>query len=213
MLGETESLQFSSNNHLLSLRTIFYGMDFITLIFISIGLSVDSFAVSVSCGLMMCEITFWKATRIASSLAFFQALMPLIGWFIGRKIEAMVINFDHWLAFGLLALIGGKMIAESLKNDEEKKPINPLDPKVLVLMSLATSIDALIVGVTFALSYRNLNLYLSTFIIGFTTFFFSMLGILFGKKTGMKFGQKMEIMGGAILFLIGLKILLEHLFS
>ncbi|HEX2936187.1 MAG TPA: manganese efflux pump MntP family protein, partial [Bacteroidales bacterium] len=188
-------------------------MDFITLIFIAVGLSVDSFAVSVSCGLMMCEITFWKATRIASSLAFFQALMPLIGWFIGKRIEQLVVNFDHWLAFGLLTLIGGKMIVESLKSEEEKKPINPLDPKVLVLMSLATSVDALIVGVTFALSYKNLNLYESTFIIGFTTFFFSMLGILFGKKTGMKFGKKMEILGGIILFLIGLKILLEHLLA
>ncbi len=102
---------------------------------------------------------------------------------------------------------------ESLKKEEEKKPINPLNPKVLVLMSLATSIDALIVGVTFALSYKDLNLYLSTFIIGFTTFFFSMLGILFGKKTGMKFGKRMETLGGVILFLIGLKILLEHLLA
>jgi Predicted membrane protein len=186
-------------------------MDFITLVFIAIGLSVDSFAVSVSCGLMMCEITFRKATRIASSLAFFQALMPLIGWFIGRRIETLVIAFDHWLAFGLLSLIGGKMILESLKKEEDKKMINPLNPKVLVLMSLATSIDALIVGVTFALSYKNLNLYLSTLIIGFTTFFFSMLGILFGKRTGVKFGKKMEILGGVILFLIGIKILLEHI--
>lgn len=188
-------------------------MDFITLIFISIGLSIDSFAVSVSCGLVMYEITFWKATRIAFSLAFFQALMPLVGWIIGRKIEQLVVSFDHWLAFGLLTLIGGKMILESLKREENGKRFNPLDPKVLVGMSLATSIDALIVGVTFALSYENLNLYLSTFIIGFTTFFFSMLGILFGKKTGMRFGQKMEILGGVILFLIGLKILIEHLLA
>ncbi len=186
-------------------------MDLITLIFIAIGLSVDSFAVSVSCGLMIYEITFRKATRIAFSLAFFQALMPLIGWFIGRKIEILVVSFDHWLAFGLLTLIGGKMILESLKNDEKAKQLNPLDPKILIGMSLATSIDALIIGVTFALSYKNINLCLSTFIIGFTTFFFSMLGILFGKKTGMKFGKKMEILGGIILILIGLNILIEHL--
>ncbi|HEY4788970.1 MAG TPA: manganese efflux pump MntP family protein [Bacteroidales bacterium] len=188
-------------------------MDFITLIFISIGLSVDSFAVSVSCGLIMCEITFWKATRIASSLAFFQALMPLVGWVIGKRIENLVVSFDHWLAFGLLTLIGGKMIMESLKKEENTKRPNPLDPKMLLGMSLATSIDALIVGVTFALSYKNINLYLSTFILGFTTFFFSMLGILFGKKTGMKFGKKMEILGGIILFLIGLKILIEHMMA
>jgi len=201
------------NNQIIIFEAYFFPMDFVTLVLIAIGLSVDSFAVSVSCGLMMCEITFWKATRIATSLAFFQALMPLIGWIIGRKIELLVISFDHWLAFGLLTLIGGRMVLESLKNEEERKPINPLDPKVLILMSLATSIDALIVGVTFALSYKNLNLYLSTFIIGFTTFLFSMLGILFGKKTGLKFGKKMEILGGVILFLMGLKILLEHLLN
>jgi putative Mn2+ efflux pump MntP len=160
---------------------------------------------------MMCEITFRKATRIAVSFAFFQALMPLIGWLVGKKIELIVISFDHWLAFGLLTLIGGKMIIESLKNDEEKKPFNPMNPKVLLLMSLATSIDALIVGVTFALSYKSLNLYTSTFVIGFTTFVFSMLGILFGKKTGIRFGRKMEILGGIILFIIGFKILIDHL--
>jgi manganese efflux pump family protein len=186
-------------------------MGLITLIFIAIGLSVDSFAVSVSCGLMMCGITFRKATRIAFSFAFFQALMPLLGWFIGRRIELLVLNFDHWLAFGLLSLIGGKMVVESLKEVEENKKMNPLNPKMLFMMSIATSIDALIVGVTFALSYKTLNLYLTTFVIGFTTFFFSMLGILFGKKTGVRFGKKMETMGGVILFLIGLKILIEHL--
>jgi putative Mn2+ efflux pump MntP len=185
-------------------------MGFITLIFIAIGLSVDSFAVSVSCGLMMCEITFWKATRIAISLASVQALLFLLGWLIGMRIASLVKTFDHWIAFGLLALIGGKMIMESFKHSEEKKPaFNPLDPKILFGISLATSIDALIVGIGYALI--SLNLYIATFTIGFTTFLFSMLGILFGKKTGLKFGKKIEILGGVILFLIGLKILLEHL--
>jgi manganese efflux pump family protein len=187
-------------------------MEFLTLVFIAIGLSVDSFAVSVSCGLRMCDITFSKASRIATSLAVFQAAMPLIGFFIGVTIKEYVIAFDHWIAFGLLVLIGGKMIHESFSNDEEeKKRTNPLDPKVLILMSIATSIDALIIGVTFALSYQHINLYLTTFVIGFFTFFFSMLGILFGKKTGVKFGKKMEIMGGVILIFIGAKILFEHL--
>jgi putative Mn2+ efflux pump MntP len=185
-------------------------MELVTLIFIAIGLSVDSFAVSVSCGLMMCEITFWKATRIAFSLAFFQALMPLIGWYLGSTVQSLVRGFDHWLAFGLLTIIGGRMILESFKNDTEKKQkMTPLDPKMLIMMSLATSIDAFIVGISFA--FINVKLFLTTFIIGFTTFFFSMLGILFGKKTGIKFGKKMEILGGIILFLIGLKILFEHL--
>ena len=187
-------------------------MGLLTLILLSIGLSIDSFAVSVSCGLRMCDITFGKATRIACSLAFFQALMPLIGFFIGISIENYVEAFDHWIAFGLLTFLGWKMIHESFsKDDDSAKRTNPLDPKILIMMSLATSIDALIVGVTFALSYNDLNLYLTTFVIGITTYIFSMLGILFGKKTGLRFGKKMEMLGGFILFLIGLKILIEHL--
>ncbi len=185
-------------------------MELITLILLSIGLSIDSFAVSVSSGLIMSEITFRKATRIAFSLAFFQALMPLIGWFIGNKIETMVISFDHWLAFGLLAIIGGKMIFESFKTHPiENKKSNPLELKTLLGISLATSIDALVVGVSFA--FIEINLLLVIFIIGFTTFFFSMLGILFGKKVGVHFGEKMEVFGGIVLILIGLKILLDHL--
>jgi len=121
----------------------------------------------------------------------------------------MVESFDHWIAFGLLGLIGGKMVYEGLRKDAEEKRTNPLDPKVLLGMSLATSIDALIVGVSFA--FITINLYLATAVIWFATFFFSMLGILFGKITGKLLGKKMEIIGGIILFLIGLKILLNHL--
>lgn len=185
-------------------------MGYFTLLFVAIGLSVDSFAVSLSCGLIMSKITFWKASRIGFSLAAFQAAMPIVGWFIGIKIEKYVINFDHWLAFGLLSLIGGKMIFESLRTTEDDhKRINPLDLKILLGMSLATSIDALVVGVSFA--FIEVNLYITSFIIGFTTFFFSMLGILFGKKSGKHFGRNMEIIGGIMLILIGIKILLDHL--
>jgi manganese efflux pump family protein len=187
----------------------FFAMDIITLILIAIGLSVDSFAVSVSSGLILNQITFKKALRIATSLAVFQAVMPLIGWFIGNRIESYVESFDHWLAFGLLFIIGGKMIWESFKKDDLSKKINPLELKVLIGMSIATSIDALVVGVSFA--FINVNLLLTALIIGLTTGFFSMLGILFGKKTGIRFGKNMEIAGGLILIFIGAKILIEHL--
>lgn len=187
-------------------------MELITLILLSIGLSVDSFAVSVSTGVIISEITFRKATRVAFSLAFFQAFMPLIGWFIGTRIELFVVSFDHWLAFGLLAIIGGKMIFESLKtHHEEGKKQNPLELKVLFGISLATSIDALVVGISFG--FIKVDLWLATFIIGFTTFVFSMLGILFGKKIGGQFGKKMEIVGGIVLILIGAKILMDHLLN
>ena len=187
-------------------------MELITLILLSVGLSVDSFAVSVSSGVIISEITFRKATRIAFSLAIFQAVMPLIGWFIGKRIESMVESFDHWLAFGLLAIIGGKMILESLKTHKDTaRKSNPLELKVLLGMSLATSIDALVVGISFG--FIQVDLWFASIIIGFTTFVFSMLGILFGKKIGGRFGEKMEIIGGIVLILIGLKILLEHLYA
>lgn len=188
----------------------FLGMDIITLILIAIGLSVDSFAVSVSSGLILNQITFKKALRIATSLALFQAAMPLIGWFVGKRISYYAESFDHWIAFGLLFIIGGKMIWESFQKDDLDKKTNPLEFKVLIGMSIATSIDALIVGVSFAF-VQNLNLLLTTFVIGLTTGVFSMLGILFGKKTGVRFGKDMEIVGGLILIFIGAKILYEHL--
>jgi putative Mn2+ efflux pump MntP len=184
-------------------------MQLITLLFLAMSLCVDSFAVSISCGLILNSITFWKATRIGFSLAFFQALMPLIGWFIGKRIEFIISSFGYWLTFSLLVIIGARMIFESLKKDKEaKNKINPLDMKVLLGMSIATSIDALVVGISFA--FINVNLYLMSFIIGFTTFFFSMLGILFGKKIGLRFGNKMEITGGIVLIVIGLKVLADH---
>src|SRR5208283_3098391 len=156
-------------------------MQIITLLLLAISLSIDSFAVSVSCGLIMAEITFWKATRIGISLAVFQAMMPVIGWFIGTRIEWMVSSFNYWLTFGLLLVIGLRMIYESVKDHKERrKKINLMDPKVIIGMSIATSIDALIVGISFA--FISINLYLVLFTIGFTTFLFSMLGILFGKK-------------------------------
>jgi putative Mn2+ efflux pump MntP len=181
------------------------------LILIAIGLSIDSFAVSVSCGLILNEISFRKALRIAFSLSVFQAVMPLIGWKIGKEIAFLIKDFDHWVAFGLLFIIGAKMLIDSFKSEELDKKMNPLNFKVLMGLSIATSIDALIVGVSF--SVTDINLWLTAIIIGFTTGVFSMLGILFGKKTGLHFGKKMEILGGVILIFIGLKILLEHLMA
>lgn len=186
-------------------------MEFITLSLIAVGLSVDSFAVSLSCGLIMCEITFRKAMIIAFSMAFFQAMLPLLGWFLGSSVSAYMIDYDHWVSFGLLTFISGKMIYESLTEEETKKKTNPLDPRYLIGISLATSIDAFIIGIGFA--FMHVNLVASTIIIGAITFFFCMAGVFFGKKTGLKFGRKVEILGGIILFLIGLKILIEHLMS
>jgi manganese efflux pump family protein len=188
-------------------------MEIITLLLLAFGLSFDSFAVSVSSGLILPGIRFYKACIIAFSLAFFQGLMPMLGWFAGLTVRDQLAHIDHWIAFGLLALLGLKMIFESFKPEEERYGFNPLKPTVLLTMSLATSIDALIVGVSFAFIQEpnTIAMVLPVIIIGGVTFIISMLGILFGKKAGMKLGKRMEMLGGFILIAIGLKILVEHL--
>lgn len=191
-------------------------MEFITLFFLALSLSFDSFAVSVSSGLMLPGIRFFKACIIAFSLAFFQAVMPLIGWLAGISIREYLGEYDHWIAFGLLSALGIKMIIESLKSEEQRNNFHPLKPVVLLTMSIATSIDALIVGVSFAFIETPdqplwLAILLPVFVIGSVTFIMSMLGILFGKKAGSKLGKRMEMLGGVILIGIGLKILFEHL--
>jgi manganese efflux pump family protein len=188
-------------------------MEIVTLFLLALGLSFDSFAVSVSSGLILPGIRFYKACIIAFSLAFFQALMPLLGWMAGLTVRDELAQFDHWIAFGLLALLGIKMIYESLKPEEHRNGFNPLKPAVLLTISLATSIDALIVGVSFAfLETPDIPaILIPVIIIGSVTFIMSMLGILFGKKAGAKLGKRMEMLGGIILIGIGLKILTEHL--
>jgi putative Mn2+ efflux pump MntP len=184
-------------------------MELFTIILIAIGLSFDTFAVSVSSGLILKKIDFLNATKIAITLAIFQAAMPLIGWLAGSEIKDYAADFDHWIAFGILGLLGGKMIYESFKNEPELRTFNPLDIRVMIGMAIATSIDALIVGFSFAL--LNYKIIISIGIIGVVTYIVAMLGMLFGKKIGARLGRRMEILGGVMLILIGLKILYEHL--
>lgn len=146
-------------------------------------------------------------------MTFFQSLMPFLGWFTGVKVEKFIHSYDHWLAFFLLLILGIKMIYESIKkNNGETKYINQnyLSFQNIIWLGLATSIDAFIVGLSFV--FLKFDIFLSILIIGFITFIASMLGILLGKKIGVRFGKKMEIAGGLILIGIGLKILLSSLF-
>lgn len=184
-------------------------MEIFTVILLAIGLSFDSFAVSVCSGLNLPHIRFVQAAKIAIFLALFQAVMPLIGWLIGTSMKSMIEPVDHWIAFGLLSLIGGKMIIESFLSSEVREIKNPLHIKVILTLSLATSIDALAVGFSFAAFWEKILI--AVFIIGAVTFIASMLGILLGKKTGPSFNKYAEILGGLILIVIGLKILIEHL--
>ena len=185
-------------------------MEIVTIILLAIGLSFDSFAVSVCSGLNLPHIRFFQAAKIAIFLALFQAFMPLIGWLVGNSIKSLIEPVDHWIAFGLLSLVGGKMVIESFSSPESREIKNPLNIRVILLLSLATSIDALAVGFSFATLLDKI--WVAVIIIGSVTFMASMLGILLGKKTGPKINRYAEITGGLILILIGAKILIEHLF-
>jgi len=183
-------------------------MELLTVFLLAIGLSFDSFAVSVCSGLNLPHIRFFQAAKIAIFLALFQAVMPLIGWLVGNSMKSLIEPVDHWLAFGLLSLIGGKMIIESFINSETREIKNPLNIGVILTLSIATSIDALAVGFSFSTFLDKILV--AVIIIGSVTFIASMLGILLGKKTGPKFNRYSEIAGGLILIFIGTKILIEH---
>lgn len=180
------------------------------LILIAIGLSFDTFAVSISTGLAINQLKFQQGVRIALVLAVFQGMMPFLGWLGGRQIAHYVEDYDHWVAFALLGALGLKMVVDAFSKEEEKS-FNPLVISVLIGMAIATSIDALVVGVT--LAFINVNIYLAIGIIGFVTFLASMLGMLLGKNVQGHFGKKVEILGGLILLGIGTKILFEHLMA
>ena len=174
------------------------------------GLSFDTFAVSVSTGLTVNKIRFWQGVRVALVLAFFQGLMPLLGWLGGQAIEQYLEQFDHWIAFLLLTALGIKMVMDSL-HESRKKKFNPLLTGVLLGMALATSIDALVVGVS--LAFLHVEIWHAVVIIGFITFLTAMIGMLLGKNVNGKFGKRVEVVGGLILIMIGFRILLSHLLA
>lgn len=185
-------------------------MGFLEMLLIGVGLSMDAFAVAVCKGLNMKKINYRHATIIAVFFGGFQALMPLAGWLLGKQFERYITAYDHWIAFVLLLFIGGKMIYEALRGEEESESCgDKLDLKELTVMAVATSIDALAVGITFA--FLKVNIYGAITIIGLTTFILSFIGVAVGNRFGAKYQKKAEIAGGVILVLIGLKILLEHL--
>jgi len=184
-------------------------MDLLSIIIIAIGLSMDSLAVSISNGLSIRNLTFSKSLLIALSLAFFQAIMPLIGWFAGNGIDEYIQEIDHWVAFILLAFIGGKMLYDGFQKNEQTATTK-LSGLTLIGQSIATSIDAFAVGISFAV--LDYEITLPVIIIGLVTFTFSMLGLQLGKLFGKKLGKSVEIFGGLVLIGIGIKILIEHIY-
>ena len=183
-------------------------MSLIELFLIAVGLSMDAFAVSVCKGLAMPKCTFKKAAIVGLWFGGFQALMPAIGYVLGAQFQETIASIDHWIAFVLLALIGGNMIHEALDNDEEEADAS-LDVKTMFLLAVATSIDALAIGITFA--FLKVNIIPAVCFIGIVTFIISFAGVKIGNVFGARYKNKAEIVGGIILILLGLKILLEHL--
>ena len=183
-------------------------MGLIELFLIAVGLSMDAFAVSVCKGLAMPKCTFKKAAIVGLWFGGFQALMPAIGYILGAQFQEASASIDHWIAFVLLALIGGNMIHEALDNDEEEADAS-LDVKTMFLLAVATSIDALAIGITFA--FLKVNIIPAVCFIGIVTFIISFAGVKIGNVFGARYKNKAEIVGGVILILLGLKILLEHL--
>lgn len=169
---------------------------------------MDAFAVSVCKGLAMPKCTFKKAAIVGLWFGGFQALMPAIGYILGAQFQEAIASIDHWIAFVLLALIGGNMIHEALDNDEEEADAS-LDVKTMFLLAVATSIDALAIGITFA--FLKVNIIPAVCFIGIVTFIISFAGVKIGNVFGARYKNKAEIVGGVILILLGLKILLDHL--
>jgi putative Mn2+ efflux pump MntP len=187
-------------------------MEIPVLIGIAVGLSMDALAVSVANGIMIKKLQVRHAFRIAFSFGFFQAIMPLIGWAAGITFSTYIKEFDHWVAFALLVLVGGRMIWESIsasKKDEAMK--NCLHFPTLLVLSLATSIDALAVGVSFA--FLDMTIWFPMLVIGLITFAICFTGVILGNKIGSFFGNKLGIIGGLVLIGIGIEILLQHILA
>ena len=183
-------------------------MGIVELLLLAVGLSMDAFAVSVCKGLAMGDVKPRHALICGAWFGGFQALMPMIGYLLGSAFETLISAVSGWVAFGLLVLIGGNMLREALSKDEEKET-NKMDVKTMFLLAVATSIDALAVGISFA--FLQVRIVAAITLIGCTTFVLSAAGVCVGHKFGAKYEDKATLAGGIILILIGVKILLEHL--
>jgi len=181
-------------------------VDALTLILISLGLAMDAFAVSISCGICGRPRKWKLIAKVGLFFGGFQAGMPLIGWLAGYRLKGLISAVDHWVAFGLLSLIGAKMIYESFVLVEKR--FDPRKTKVLLALAVATSIDALAVGLSFA--FLDSGILVPALVIGAVTFLVSSLGVVIGGRVGAVFEKRLEIAGGLILIGIGVKILIEH---
>lgn len=180
----------------------------LTTLFIAVGLAMDALAVSISSGLNLKVIRVSYALRIAAAFGLAQAVMPIIGWFAGYGAGDLIAGFDHWVAFGLLVAIGGRMIYESYTREETERVLEVLHAPRLLLLAIATSLDALAVGL--GLSFLRVPILQAAMLIGTITFALSFLGVFAGDRIGRYCENRAEMLGGLVLIVIGLKILIEH---
>ena len=186
-------------------------MDYTAALIIAIGLAMDAFSVCISAGMCIPKLNAGHYLRMSLAFGFFQFVMPVIGFFAGRTVEPIIRNYDHWIAFLLLFYIGAKMIYEGLKKDKDNcETKDPSRGKNLLILAIATSIDALAVGVSYGVLAKPILI--PAIIIGVVCIAFSASGIAIGKRAGSLFGKKADIIGGLCLIAIGIKILFEHMF-
>lgn len=180
-----------------------------SVLLVALGVSADAFAVALGKGLHMRRFNPRNALIIAATFGVFQAVMPVIGWLLGTQFAPYITGVDHWIAFALLALIGGKMLWEAFSNHEDREVDDRLNVRELLVLAVATSIDALAVGLSFA--FLAISITEAAILIGVTTFVLTFAGILIGHRAGVRFRRPAEVAGGVILILIGTRILLDHL--
>lgn len=185
-------------------------LNLLSIIGIAVALAMDAFAVAIAVGCRIPKLTYRHYFRLSFHFGLFQALMPLLGWYLGTKVEHLIVNIDHWVAFGLLAIIGAKMIQESRSHKDELNSAlkDPTRKWSLMLLSIATSIDAFAVGLSMAL--MNVEIVTPIIIIGIVALAFTIAGMICGRRLGGYLGRKAELIGGLILIAIGIKILIAH---
>jgi putative Mn2+ efflux pump MntP len=184
-------------------------MDILTLLGIAVALAMDAFAVALATGMNLATLTGRHLFRLGFHFGLFQALMPIIGWLAGLSVQQRIAAWDHWIAFGLLAFVGGHMLWEAFADDDAETQANdPTRGVSLVLLSVATSIDALAVG--FSLSVLGVSIWMPAVVIGLVAGALTVVGMLLGRRVGNQWGARVEMAGGLILIGIGLKILVEH---
>ncbi len=185
-------------------------MNLFVLIALAVGLAMDSFAVAIATGVALVNVSTRQAFRMAFHFGLFHVIMLLLGWFVGLNLEKWISKWDHWLVFCLLGFIGIKMIYQSVMQKNEEGLMNdPTKGALLVMLSVATSLDALGIGLSFAL--MEISIWFPVFVIGIVIIAFTIIGLFIGGRFGARFGKRMEIIGGLILIIIGFKILLEHI--